>query len=430
MASAVKSTSNAGTALGASICVLLTWSSACRHFDVCGGGREPCPEGTLPLGRGAGGAPPELPTPRAGASSEAGAGAAVLGSSGAAGAAPADACTWPKLECDESSLTACETDVARDPAHCGECRQECEGLCTSGACTPFELVAGSLHTPQSALCLTRDDVFLIASAVLGASEGADLIRVSRASGATQVVARGVFDSEPQLVASGTRLYVLDWDEVWSVPLAGGDLRAETFSADALATHHGRLYFTNEGALYVASGEGEHALVHDVAPATPLLAADDQILVLGTRDMVDDDWRYQLFLESSSGGEAVSIADGSGRLIQVLVQDGEPFWLVEGAERGLELHRRDGPSLALGGEDAPSEMSVTSELLVMPWTRAARHGLDLVPLLAPDEARKIETLGELSTLKFAEKQLWFFDSRRRALVRTDPGALYRLSGTAD
>jgi hypothetical protein len=56
---------------------------------------------------------------------------------------PDGGCSSFLVDCDGNEANGCETDLRKDPAHCGACGRGClAGACADGRCQPFELATG------------------------------------------------------------------------------------------------------------------------------------------------------------------------------------------------------------------------------------------------------------------------------------------------
>jgi hypothetical protein len=219
----------------------------CRSLDLCSGSQCAVSEdGHDGGGRGGSAVSPSAMADKGGAAAagEAAAGEAAaspVAEGGNAGQAGQLICDGNAAECDGSTLTPCETNVAWQTRHCGACDAVCEGLCQTKRCQPAEFVfereaSAFVVSGSSALAYARyDDTYA-------------LILVDRET-ANQKILLDPLTESLELAASADRFYVFDaWNEkLRSVRLDGSELKNEelAFGFDSFGA-------SADGAYYVDS----------------------------------------------------------------------------------------------------------------------------------------------------------------------------------
>jgi len=114
-----------------------------------------------------------------------GGGAGASGTGGGAGAAGSGGsgltCPAGVADCDLDPTNGCETDIFSSPSDCGACGKKCDGLCLSGDCAPFELLADSQHWPpyNHGIVFSDTEVFWVSNA--DKNQSAEKYRVQKNS---------------------------------------------------------------------------------------------------------------------------------------------------------------------------------------------------------------------------------------------------------
>ena len=173
---------------------------------------------------------------------------------------------------DCTPAPGCETEIVRDPQHCGACGNACTA-CTHGSCFAVERLSD--RDGDGATILTVDDTGVY-FAVAGATSA--LRFVPLLGGAVLGIANGDFDPIDLESAAG-RLFVLDarGATIQSVPREGGALEIEVALPDApvaLATDESFLYWLRaEPSLAIDAGLDSAAFT-DAMPEAATDASTD------------------------------------------------------------------------------------------------------------------------------------------------------------
>lgn len=400
-------------------------AAGCRQLDVCGGDeRPPCPEVASANPPAAAGTGPQAEAGSGGVGdAPGGAGAGAAG-----GVAPDESCEPARADCDESPLTVCEANLARDPKHCGACDRKCTaGVCIDSRCSPFEVVADDLYTPEPAIGVTRDYVFFATRDRVGGMNEPDLVRFDRRTRGAQVVVYATFGDVIQLLPHGERLYVLARSGVWSLTLSGEDLRQETIEAEALAGRGGHLYFAQYGQLRRrVIGSTQDEIVAEFPSPSLKIASDGHALLVGNMDLVDDRLEYEVHASAAEGEDWVTTLRGEGSLRSVFLNDRSPYALAERRPEVLEVVGPERLAISLQtpeDDHEVREVSVGESFVVSTWQRGAHHGLQLTALDEASRTVQLETIGELRHLHHAEGRFWFFDLSAHALMQVAAAPLY-------
>ncbi len=280
---------------------LLPWASSCRSLSLCG---EPNGCARSSATGGAAGGP-------GGEGSGAGQGGDDQGASrgGAAGeeGATGSTCLLPLADCDNSTLTGCETDVRWNASHCGACGQPCKGICAGAVCHPGELLLeiGALD----AIVSTETHAYTIISDLNGE---ASLLSIERTSGSREVMLQ-LPTADVTLHRGMDRLYLCDGEtgNVSSIGFAGTSLAPEAFSADEMGTSRDGVYYALSDELWFRS---------NAAGAEPVL------------------------VEELSGSFWDILGDGNSLVVEAASEQGAVFYLMRGAEPVL-LGPRPEPYIA-------------------------------------------------------------------------------------
>jgi hypothetical protein len=325
--------------------LLCGWSAAaagCRSLDLCSGS-ECTVTGSGGNDRSGRGGSPQSTTVMAGegraTAGEGGAagdaGAGLVASAGSAGLASGPACEGNFAECDGSTLTPCETNVAWQTRHCGACDAVCEGLCQAKGCQPATLVleresSAFVMSGASALACARYD------------EISALILIDRDTAKTTILLDGL-DGCPKLVAGADRFYAFDaFNEVLkSMRLDGSDLKDEV-----LASSFDYFGASAHGAYYVDSPYSEE----------------------------QDVTTYRLWFRATGGTSWKLLREGQEQSYEIVASSAYGVLVfASGAEESalLELHGEDISDIttkAAGIDwDAAAMTAVGPVLTAEPWT---------------------------------------------------------------
>ena len=313
----------------------------CHHFSACYG--QICDEVT------AGGEPSDQPprvmagtgggteTDVAGAG-QAGMGAAA-GEDGAAGAGGqpemTTGCPAPLADCDESTLTSCETNLDSDLHHCGACNVRCSGFCSAGSCHELEILAPSVNgmdhagitvTDKAVYALVDPDDLLLRH----------LIRFDKAAESTDTLL--LLNQRPERVLAGVAgLYLFheDTSMVWRVDDANV-LKEDALKATSMTLIGSWLYAVGPEGL-VAREEGSLSLrslslppsVKPVGPSLEL-ASNGHELVLLVADSEASPSQYAVYRLDASVADSTwqPVASGAGTPTRLRVTAHAAYVLID------------------------------------------------------------------------------------------------------
>ncbi|HEX2874930.1 MAG TPA: hypothetical protein VHP33_26950 [Polyangiaceae bacterium] len=235
-----------------------SWS-ACRQVTVCDGAND-CST-PPPANADAGMAGQPAPTSSGGA--DAGAAEQPVEAGGVAGqperpdagssaggqSLEGPSCRPGTAECDDSSLTVCETPTTFSFRHCGGCGKRCEGSCISGNCKEGEVLFA--HNVENFVAdSARAFVTIWDSDV-------SIYRVDLSSGALEVIAQNI-DYWGKLVLGTDYLYVSYDDHVVRMGFDGSGIVTEPFESTSFGATKDGVYYTT----YIEGAEpepGQYAL---------------------------------------------------------------------------------------------------------------------------------------------------------------------------
>lgn len=386
--------------------VLSEAALGCRRFDVCGTEDQPCQR-------------------RNGAENLGGAGAGGDGSQGD------DRCSATHANCDRSTLNGCETDLETSPRHCGACDRECAGVCTLGACVPFEVRVPELYEPMANVLVTGSAAYFVGRP----SQRVEAMSVGRydlESGAVTWIAEGGWSDVTALAATATRLYVVGDNSLYSMPFPSGELRDEGLiwveSVSAMGT---TAAVVADGEAYVRSGDsGAFALVPDDHFVYAVAATLNEVYI--ARDAPDAGFSVEEHSLIDGTWEVIATGEGYARGLTV-DEFGEAYVATESefASRTLSLRRIDSPGIT----DPLVEFSSDSLWLlttspsplggrawVGTYSEGSRQGIRLVTLGHRPFFADWPTVGVVEGLSASGTELWFVDPLRHALVSIDLEAM--------
>jgi hypothetical protein len=413
-------------ALGVAACSSV---AACHEFRACyeepcepvagdggDGSAEPITGGAANLGG------------QSGQGGESGAAGAPLGGEGgAAGEGAVEfVCAAPTADCDESTLTGCETNLLSAVEHCGACRQRCYGVCVEGACSPFELLSLEVQTPST------NGIVQVDGAVLATSlaESPQLLRWSDAGGAETLVGEPwSFDA---LVPASDRVYLLgaSGSQLSSLRLQDDKVLSENVKAKTAAVIADTLYAVDAtGMPYerTASPPVRTNLPLPTAAADgdqPLLATDGRELALVVNHASEPSTYSAYFLTGSTWQLAHS--GSGGKISQVRVLGRTMYFTLGldsdegqyGSEVEYEITRVDfdGGIEVVGRAVGVVSFELTDQLYVSRVSAYHRGGFLIIPLDDPSKSRELETAGDMLSLTYISPYFYFGLSHRTAFGR--------------
>jgi hypothetical protein len=329
-------------------------------------------------------------------------------------------CSEPFLDCDDSPITRCETDIRRDTAHCGGCGQSCDGACSNGRCVEFERIAedGLIH---AGLAVSTDHVYFLASASSGQTA---LRRFAKQGGTVETVLHNLSlksDSFTGVAVGIDRVYVVDGETLKSTPLASPGLADEAVDTRVPPiVNGGNLYaWTTDGALlrrslsFMSSDElvVPWSLEDLYVSWQAELAAFHDEAVVGTtiRSGTEPNWE----IRHVNWPNTTSIAVGPGVLMRVRTVTGSDLqvvWLVDRSESGEpnELHALTGIDgvRKIATERAFTDFCLSSDLVYASFERLG-HGLRVLSMYAPNHAEVFLRANPVSLL-CDDDHVYFYD----------------------
>nr|PZN28579.1 MAG: hypothetical protein DIU78_02310 [Pseudomonadota bacterium] len=393
--------------------MLLVWAlcAGCRRFDVCGDAGD-------------------CPAVEEGVKGSIGTG----GTSGSGGTRSEGGCTDGYEDCDHTTLNGCETDTSSAFAHCGACGQSCDGACSAGSCVSFAaLVAdryGSSVTMGPTIVTTATHAYYVADESLATGLGIE--RVSLRDGSVEpLVEIGTWNTVDALALGASRLYVAADDRLFSVPHAGGELRAEEADgAQWVAAAGSTVAVVRDQRLFVRAGDrGPFVEVPEIATVSAIAgesAIGVETLAIAESFWEGDELRYRLWFRGEGGGLDLR-ASGSGEVVSMTLFRGRVYFEVEHGDRNDAYFVLD--------EDDAEPIEVPSMTGVTAWTPvkiswwydeasivaafgSPRSGLRFISLASTPFTAEWPTEGAISGLATVESELLFFDGARRALTRVN------------
>lgn len=288
---------------------------------------------------------------------------------------------------------------------------------------------------EGAIAVTSEQVFFAATRRL------DLVlrlqRLTLGNGAVGTLAEGVWEEIQEISASGTRVYVIGDQTLWSVPFAGGEVRWEGIDADSITTQGALIVSADYRNLYLRRGDvGPYELVAELEGEVLVKANPDKVVV-AVNDVTVATPAYRI-LELEPGfaeGEASlePLFTGLGKVRALALADRTVYYAIqsETTEGSVTIYRIPN----LGTAELVTEvtdftgMAVSSftflfgeDALFTTFARDRRYGIRLLSLAQPRYERVWQTAGPLTLLAHFEPHLWFFDTFEVALVRADPQLL--------
>ena len=351
----------------------LCWS-ACREVSVCEGGVDCAAVATAGEGGASGPAPSDGGSPEvvesAGMAGQgnanggaaglgaveagaAGLGAAEAGGNAAGGAASAGpSCSADRADCDESTLTVCETPITFNFRHCGSCNARCEGICSNGKCKPgqalFDRGARTLVANASA-----------AFALIAApNDTENLHRFALDNGADSVLAEGL-KPDAKLLLGANRVYLHYDEEVLSLGLDGSGATTEAFSPRGFGVTNAGVYYTSyvynpktDVDTYILWFRAQGASAFTAISSGPecyILGSSSQSLLL-TR-ATDDTWEILL----ANGAELTRVGDSPEEPLAAAAAPDAAVFLVanDAVPSGYEL-------LWLTADEPPQHFALEAE----------------------------------------------------------------------
>lgn len=149
-------------------------------------------------------------------------------------------CRPGTAECDDSSLTVCETPTTFSFRHCGGCGKRCEGSCISGNCKPG---VGLLDRAAEAFVADSARAFALVSN--------NVYSVDLESGDFQLIAPEL-ESWATLVLGPDYLYVSYDDHVLRMGFDGSGLASEPYESTSFGVTKDGVYYTT----YLEGSESE------------------------------------------------------------------------------------------------------------------------------------------------------------------------------
>jgi hypothetical protein len=389
---------------------------ACRRFEACASQVlcEASSGGSHSQAGGANGA----------SAGEAGASGHAGTSGGRGGTDASGACVTPWLDCDQSTLNGCETDVRQDARHCGGCEQECRGLCGGSECLPFEVIVPAFF-PLANVALTPEFAYFVAHPAFGGT--ASFKRVARGSGAEATIATSGFAGTDSVTAGSTRIYVVLGGALWSAAaISGEDLRREDLEVDAVSAGGAFLYFT-QGQTVHRRLEGGTALepLTEVTGNEALLAGAREGVFVGSNTPTGDDSSEFELVFIHEDFDQTTLQRGTGRLLSLAAGYDDVYFLVEHAgTRELRAASTSPNSALVLAEDASDVVALApgDGFLFASFERAHVQGIRLYEVGLPREWHTRAPV--LALTSDASGELWFFDDQEHVLVRADPLARER------
>lgn len=332
--------------------------------DAGGRGAEP------PVAGSAAGMP-EPDTGGAGAGG-AGAGAPNDEAAGAAGHAPGNDCAPPFADCDESSLTHCETDLSRHLRHCGKCGAHCSGFCADSECHALEVIKPGFGGIAHGGISVGDGV------AFALADPADftlrhLIRFNESS-RTDNTLQFLTSRPEQLLQAPTRLYLFGGPEPKLWRIEGNLLKVDELPATSIALIDGDLYVASASGVVVrpegATDTSRLALPDAVnlTQSTLQLASEGQNLILLTYTPDASPSEYVLFrLDTSVTGASWQPLGGAW---------GRPERLRVTARAAYVLSSREDTDSALEARQALYEYDFNAESrLLLSGSRLADFAIE-------------------------------------------------------
>ncbi|MES1186946.1 MAG: hypothetical protein ABUL60_24240 [Myxococcales bacterium] len=258
------------------------------------------------------------------------------GEAGAGGEPDAIAtCRAPFADCDESTLTSCETNLDSDLHHCGACNVRCSGFCSAGRCHDLEILAPSVNG------LDRAGITVTDTAVYALVDPDDLllrhlIRFDKVEDATDTLL--LLNQRPERVLAGvSNLYLFhdDTSSVWRVDDANV-LKEDPLKATSMTLIGSRLYAVGAKGL-VAREEGSPtvdsvSLPMAVKPASSSLdlASNGHSLVLLASDSEASPSQYAIYrLDTDATATAWQpVASGTGTPTRLRVTVNAAYVLID------------------------------------------------------------------------------------------------------
>lgn len=354
------------------------------------------------------------------------------GRAGQAGEASVTDCEPPHADCDESTLTGCETNLLTDVAHCGACGAYCHGICAAGQCQAFESLSFDGPMPlDHGIAVVPNSVQTELYAL-----GSDLLRWSEKTGVTTIV-----QSPPKLrgiLAGSDRLYALtdapDF-RVWSLPFGGGALTTTGLTARSAIWKSSWYAVAADGVPYHVDAEGaRHDLPLPSAEPAPTRFRWGNWLLVSSRDEADaSGYSYRAYeLQTSESVESWKLLGrGSGLVNQVnddlldVILNAEEIESAEPDDAGfvheLRALREDGATETLiqlrGVVSFTVYGSVAYVSRRLPDERRLAAVLTLVPLDAPEQSADYATDAVMTSLTTAGD--YFYFGTRFGLMRLRP-----------
>lgn len=291
-------------------------------------------------------------------------------------------CSEPWAECDESSLTACETDTSRDLQHCGGCTNRCDGACSDGRCIELKRIAED-GVVDAGLAASTEHVYFFEE-VAGTTV---LRRLAKGDGVVSTLLEnlGAPRSFTGIAAGTDRVYFVMEGALKSTPLTGTPKIMEEGVATDVApvVTAGHLYaWTRRGTLLrrsLAAGDPEEIEPWDHLPSEAELAVSGGRIVAGATVLDGGQAGWELrFVDWPS---STRLAGGRGRLTGVRTMpasDMEVVWLVDRSESGepSELHAfsaLDGVR-RIATETVFTDFCLSTDLVYASFERPREHGL--------------------------------------------------------
>jgi hypothetical protein len=365
---------------------------------------------------------------------------------GAGGDAGETECQFPLANCDESTLTGCETDLVTSTAHCGRCGNKCAGFCGEGRCFPFETVDEAPVAEEAGIVTTSEHVYFVTNPVDRVTVNDDILqRVSKRTGEVETVLESAPLAQIQAMRAGLdRLYFVDTGTVFSVGFSGLGLRQEDgagdpewdnfFNTPQFAPTRQWLYWVDEGAQLLRRKHLMEGTLSEMAFDGPdaLLAGYPAELFIG--DTIQPEAEAASFrLWQLDWPRLVEVAQGRGRLLQFRSTALGNYYLIakeesSGTQTELYVLTEGEPQLLASGSDFTGfAVDDAREVIYVSFADSKRAGVRVVSReLGPRVA--LSSRWPLAQLECSSGILWFFypdpiEPSRSLMMRLPGSALF-------
>ncbi|RYZ03525.1 MAG: hypothetical protein EOO73_27715 [Myxococcales bacterium] len=406
-------------------------TGGCHHFTAChdrlcdevSGGTEPDEPPTVMAGAGGRDSAAETGAERAGAAGEAGAGAQP----------PAGANCPPQFaDCDESTLTSCETNLDIDLGHCGACNARCFGFCSAGKCHELEFLTPSFSGVEGGGSITVTDDAVYALVDPDDRLLRHLVRYDKVADATDTLL--LFSQRPDHVLATTGGLYLFHDgtpTVWRVNEANV-IKVDELQATSVTVAGSWLYAAGPGGI-VARNERTQAMrslplpeLVDPSISSLELGANGRTLVLLATTSDDLTVRYSIYRQDTGAASPIwqTVASGAGTPTRLRVTARAAYALVDldydpidadAAPQELREHAFDGTSRVLQA-DYIVDFAIDNSSHVYLTPEADGAGLRVFSLANPKDVANYPMLFSMNTLELDEHHLYVATDSELGLSR--------------